>query len=45
MPFRADAVAQGIWPPKGGPAWLTTEMTSTIALPLAVSPLKRRGEP
>ncbi len=37
---RADAVAQGIWPPKGGPAWLTTAMTSTIALPAAVSPLK-----
>lgn len=38
--IRAEAVAQGIWPPKGGPAWLTTEMTSTIALPLVVSPLK-----
>jgi hypothetical protein len=37
---RADAVAQGIWPPKGGPAYLTTSMTSTIALPTAVSPLK-----
>lgn len=37
---RADAVAQGIWPPKGGPAFLTTAMTSTIALPTAVSPLK-----
>lgn len=37
---RAEAVAQGIWPPKGGPAWLTTAMTSTIALPTAVSPLK-----
>ena len=37
---RADAVAQGIWPPKGGPAYLTTEMVSTIALPAAVSPLK-----
>lgn len=37
---RADAVAQGIWPPKGGPAHLTTAMTSTIALPMAVSPLK-----
>jgi hypothetical protein len=38
--IRADAVAQGIWPPKGGPAWLTTDMVSTIALPTAVSPLK-----
>ena len=37
---RADAVAQGIWPPKGGPAHLTTSMVSTIALPTAVSPLK-----
>ena len=37
---RADAVAQGIWPPKGGPAHLSTAMTSTIALPTAVSPLK-----
>lgn len=37
---RTEAVAQGIWPPKGGPAYLTTEMVSTIALPTAVSPLK-----
>ena len=37
---RTDAVAQGIWPPKGGPAHLTTDMFSTIALPTAVSPLK-----
>ena len=37
---RADAVAQGIWPPKGGPAHLSTNMVSTIALPTAVSPLK-----
>ena len=37
---RADAVAQGIWPPKGGPAHLTTAMVSTIALPTAVSTLK-----
>ncbi len=37
---RTDAVAQGIWPPKGGPAHLTTNMLSTIALPTAVSPLK-----
>jgi len=38
--IRGEAVAQGIWPPKGGPAHLTTNMTSTIALPTAVSPLK-----
>ena len=37
---RADAVAQGIWPPKGGPAHLTTDMVSTIAMPTAVSPLR-----
>ncbi|MDE2418308.1 MAG: NIPSNAP family protein [Burkholderiales bacterium] len=37
---RADAVAQGIWPPKGGPAHLTTNMVSTIAMPTALSPLK-----
>ena len=38
--IRADAVTQGIWPPKGGPAHLTTNMVSTIAMPTAVSPLK-----
>ena len=38
--IRGEAVAAGIWPPKGGPAWLTTDMHSTIALPTAVSPLK-----
>ena len=37
---RADAVALGIWPPKGGPAHLTSAMVSTIAMPTAVSPLK-----
>jgi hypothetical protein len=37
---RADAVAQGLWPPKGGPAMLTTDMVSTIALPTAISPLR-----
>jgi len=37
---RADAVAQGIWPPKGGPAHLSTRMQSTIVLPTAVSPMK-----
>lgn len=36
---RAEAVGKGIWPPKGGPAYLTTDMTSTIALATAVSPL------
>jgi hypothetical protein len=36
---RAESVAQGIWPPKGGPAWLTGDMRSIIALPTAISPL------
>jgi hypothetical protein len=36
---RADAVAKGVWPPKGGPQWLTGEMYSTVALPTAISPL------
>jgi hypothetical protein len=36
---RAESVAKGIWPPKGGPQWLTGEMVSTIALPTAISPL------
>ncbi|WP_310566174.1 NIPSNAP family protein [Hydrogenophaga sp.] len=38
--IRSEAVALGIWPPKGGPAHLTTHMVSTIAMPTAVSPLK-----
>jgi succinate dehydrogenase/fumarate reductase flavoprotein subunit len=38
--IRGEAVAQGIWPPKGGPAHLTTNMVSTIAMPTTVSPLK-----
>jgi hypothetical protein len=38
--IRTQAVAQGIWPPKGGPAHLTTHMVSTIALPTAASPLQ-----
>ncbi len=38
--IRAKSVADGIWPPKGGPQWLTHEMQSMIALPTAVSPLK-----
>ncbi|PRX09089.1 NIPSNAP family protein [Martelella mediterranea] len=37
---RAKTVADGIWPPKGGPDWLTPEMTSTLAMPLPFSPLK-----
>ncbi|WOE32238.1 MULTISPECIES: NIPSNAP family protein [unclassified Acinetobacter] len=38
--IRAQSVADGIWPPKGGPQWLTYEMQSIIALPTAISPLK-----
>lgn len=38
--IRSKSVADGIWPPKGGPQWLTHEMQSMIALPTAISPLK-----
>jgi hypothetical protein len=37
--IRAASVEKGIWPPKGGPEWLTGEMRSTIALPTPISPL------
>lgn len=37
--IRAESVAVGVWPPKGGPAWLTTDMRSVVALPTAISPL------
>ncbi|MFZ2100817.1 MAG: NIPSNAP family protein [Oricola sp.] len=37
---RSQSVADGKWPPKGGPDWLTPDMTSTIAMPLGFSPLK-----
>ncbi|WP_341648411.1 NIPSNAP family protein [Thauera humireducens] len=36
---RADSVAQGVWPPKGGPAHLTT-LHSAIFLPAPNSPLR-----
>ncbi|WP_027555292.1 NIPSNAP family protein [Bradyrhizobium sp. Cp5.3] len=36
---RAESVAKGIWPPKGGPDWLTGDMRSIVALPTAISPL------
>ncbi|QCI65947.1 NIPSNAP family protein [Phreatobacter stygius] len=36
---RTESVAGGVWPPKGGPDWLTGEMVSTIGLPTAISPL------
>lgn len=38
--IRAKSVADGVWPPQGGPAWLSPDMTSTLAIPLAFSPLK-----
>lgn len=37
---RSKSVADGKWPPKGGPDWLSPDMTSQIAMPLAFSPLK-----
>ncbi|OAE99039.1 NIPSNAP family containing protein [Bradyrhizobium centrolobii] len=36
---RAESVAKGVWPPKGGPDWLTGDMRSIVALPTAISPL------
>lgn len=37
--IRADAVAAGVWPPRGGPDWLKSEMVSEIAVPAKGSPL------
>ena len=37
--IRAEAVKDGVWPPKGGPAHLTT-MESTICVPAPFSPLR-----
>ncbi len=37
---RSQSVADGKWPAKGGPDWLTPDMTSAIAMPLPFSPLK-----
>jgi hypothetical protein len=37
---RAQSVADGNWPPKGGPDWLQPQMTSAIATPLPFSPLQ-----
>jgi len=37
--IRGEAVAAGIWPPRGGPDWLT-DMQSTIFLPAKFSPLR-----
>ena len=38
--IRAQAVSEGVWPPKGGADWLTGDMRSTIAVPLPISPLR-----
>jgi NIPSNAP len=37
--IRADAVAQGVWPPKGGPANLT-KMHSDLCMALPFSPMQ-----
>lgn len=37
---RGQSVADGNWPPKGGPDWLDPDMRSTIAMPMAFSPMK-----
>ncbi len=36
---RAESVAAGVWPPKGGPDWLKSDMESVVAVPAAGSPL------
>jgi len=37
---RAQSVADGHWAPRGGPDWLSPQMTSSIALPMPFSPLQ-----
>ena len=37
---RGESVRRGVWPPQGGPAWLSSDMRSTIGLPTANSPLR-----
>jgi NIPSNAP len=37
--MRGDAVAKGVWPPKGVASWIAT-MRSTLAIPTAQSPLR-----
>ena len=36
---RAEMVAKAVWPPKGGPDWLTGDMKTVIAVPTAISQL------
>lgn len=38
--IRAEAFASGVWPAKGAPEWLTTELRSEIWTPTALSPLR-----
>ena len=37
---RAKTVAEGVWPPKGGPDFLRPNMVSTLLIPMPFSPLK-----
>jgi hypothetical protein len=39
LAVRAEAVETGVWPAKGAPEWLMTEMKSECYLPTAISPL------
>ncbi|UXM95378.1 MULTISPECIES: NIPSNAP family protein [unclassified Bartonella] len=38
--LRSESVKQGVWPPVGGPQWLTSDMRSLLAVPLSISPLR-----
>jgi hypothetical protein len=40
LAIRADAFASGVWPAKGAPEWLTTEMKSELYWPTETSPLQ-----
>lgn len=40
LALRAKAVEMGVWPAKGAPEWLTTEMTSECYFPTTISPLQ-----
>lgn len=37
---RSQSVADGNWPPKGGPDWLDPDMRSAVAMPLPFSPMR-----
>ncbi len=36
--IRSESVRHGVWPPTGAPAWLTSDMRSTVCLPAEPSP-------